>query len=274
MVTAQHGCGPAHYLAAYTCVWVRRARVTESLVAGPDMLLSGPGTSSAGAAQRPGRRVTNFRKKASRRLLACGLVLSLVGNLSVVGCAGSPPATFYSLRPLAGADARGATTGGAIAIGLGPVTFPGFLDRPQIVSRDGTNGLTVDEFNRWGGTLQDDFLRVWSENLGYLLGTGRIVIFPSEIRYPLDFRISADVLSFEGAPAGEAVLKVRWAVLDPRLEQALSVHENSYRRPLRQPADQAALIGAMSAALGAFSEDVAAAVRGLPKPVSPLGASP
>ena len=23
----------------------------------------------------------------------------------------------------------------------------------------------MDEFNRWGGTVQDDFLRVWGENL-------------------------------------------------------------------------------------------------------------
>jgi hypothetical protein len=216
----------------------------------------------------------NVRIKVSGCWLGCALALAVAGVLAVVGCAGSPPATFFSLRPLAGADARGATSGGAIALGLGPVTFPGFLDRPQIVSRDGSNGLTVDEFNRWGGTLQDDFLRVWSENLGYLLGTSRIVIFPSEVRYPLDFRISADVLTFEGTPAGEAVLKVRWAVLDPRLEQALAVREGSYRRGLRQPADRAALIAAMSAALGAFSEDVAAVVRGLPKPVPPPGASP
>ncbi|WP_295384236.1 membrane integrity-associated transporter subunit PqiC [uncultured Thiodictyon sp.] len=201
--------------------------------------------------------------------LACTLAATLVGGLSLLGCAASPPATFYTLRPLPAADGRGATSGGAIGIGLGPVTFPTALDRPQIVSRDGANGLVVDEFNRWGGTLQDDFLRVWSENLGYLLGTSRIVIFPSEVRYPLDFRVSADVLTFEGTPTGAAVLKVRWAVLDPRLEQALAVRETSYRQALRQGADRGALIAAMSAALGAFSEDVAAVVRGLPKPAPP-----
>jgi hypothetical protein len=70
------------------------------------------------------------------------------------------------------------------------------------------------------------------------------------------------------------VLKVRWAVLDPRLEQALTVYERSYRRALRQPPDRAALIAAMSAALGAFSEDVAGVVRGLPKPAAPPVASP
>jgi len=187
----------------------------------------------------------------------------MVWMLAAAGCAGSPPSTFFSLAPLPGAAGQGAVTGGAIAIGLGPVTFPAFLDRPQIVSRDAGNRLAVDEYNRWGGTIQDDFLRVWSENLAYLVGTSRILLFPSEVRYPLDFRITADILTFEGTIGGEAVLKVRWAVLDPLLERALAVHENTYRQPLRPPADQAALIAAMSAALGAFSADVAAALRAL-----------
>jgi uncharacterized lipoprotein YmbA len=188
--------------------------------------------------------------------------------LAVAGCASSPPSTFFSLSPLPAAAGQGAMTGGALGIGLGPVTFPAFLDRPQIVSRDAGNRLAVDEYNRWGGTIQDDFLRVWSENLSYLVGTSRMVLFPSEVRYPLDFRVTADILTFEGTPGGEAVLKVRWAVLDPLLERALAVHENTYRQPLRPPADHAALIAAMSAALGAFSADVAAVLRTLPKPLS------
>jgi uncharacterized protein len=192
----------------------------------------------------------------------------LVWMLAIAGCAGSPPSTFFSLSPLPAAAGQGAMTGGALAIGLGPVTFPAFLDRPQIVSRDAGNRLAVDEYNRWGGTIQDDFLRVWSENLAYLVGTSRILLFPSEVRYPLDFRITADILTFEGTPGGEAMLKVRWAVLDPLLERALAVHETTYRQPLRPPADQAALIAAMSAALGAFSEDVAAVLRTLPKPLA------
>ncbi len=191
--------------------------------------------------------------------------------LVVSGCATTPPSSFYTLTALPGA--RGGVSGGAISVGLGPVTFPTFLDRPQIVSRDANNQITVDEYHRWGGTLQDDFLRVWSENLGYLLETSRIVIFPSEVRYPLDFRVSADVLNFESGN-GEAVLKVRWAVLDPYLEQALAVHENTYRQRSSEPGDEAAMVGAMSATLADFSRDVAAALRSTPKPLPTPKTSP
>jgi len=155
-------------------------------------------------------------------------------------------------------------------VGLGPVSFPVFLDRPQIVAREGGNRLTIDEFHRWGGTLQDDFLRVWSENLALLLGTSRILVFPSDIRYPLDFRVAAEVLAFEGTQGGDALLKVRWFVLDPDLDRVLQVREDVYRRPWDSSGDPGASIAALSGALADFSRDVAAALRTLPRPVEPV----
>ena len=202
------------------------------------------------------------------------LLAGIIASVGLGGCASSPPSSFYTLSPLPAADGRGSLSGGGIGVGLGPVSFPVFLDRPQIVTRDAGNRLAVDEFHRWGGTLQDDFLRVWSENLAYLLDTSRVVVFPSEVRYPLDFRVTADVLTFERTPTDDAVLKVRWAVLDPYLEHALAVHENAYRHPLSQPANEQALVAAMSAALGAFSQDVANVLRALPKPVPPPSSTP
>jgi uncharacterized protein len=203
------------------------------------------------------------------------LAILALAVLLWTGCAATPPSNFFTLRPLPGAEGRTAQpAAGGIGIGLGPVSFPSFLDRPQIVSRDRGGRLILDEFNRWGGTVQDDFQRVLGENLAYLLGTSRVLVFPTEVRAPLDYRITADVLAFEGTSGGEAVLKVRWAVLDPRLEQRLATGETSYRRPVKAPGDQAAVIAAMSAALGAFSEDLAAVLRGLPRPDPPPSATP
>jgi hypothetical protein len=62
--------------------------------------------------------------------------------------------------------------------------------------RGGSNRLELNEVHRWGGTVQDDFLRVWGENLAHLLGSSRIVIFPTEARMPIDFCITAEVVSF------------------------------------------------------------------------------
>ncbi len=192
-------------------------------------------------------------------------MFTVLAMLALTGCASTPPSSFYTLSSLSDTEGKQTLTGD-LGIGLGPVSFPVFLDRPQIVTRAAGNRLTLDEFHRWGGTLQDDFMRVWSENLARLLGTSRILVLPSEVRYPLDFRITADVLAFNGTADDQALLKVRWIVFDPNLDQALVVRENSYRRPLAEPKDENALITALSATLADFSQDVATLVQGLPKP--------
>ncbi|MFP4245648.1 MAG: membrane integrity-associated transporter subunit PqiC [Halochromatium sp.] len=218
-------------------------------------------------------------------------VLTILMLALLSACATSPSSRFYTLTPLPEAAGRGADIrGGDLAIGIGPVVFPQFLDRPQLVVRDGSNRLELEEFNRWGGTLQDDFLRVWGENLGHLLNTSRILILPSEARLPLDFRITAEVVSFEGRRGDEATLKVRWAVMDQRLEQSLVAREDLYRCPVasspraasqdQSPSGPAAgmmaaaatseaMVAAMSRCLGRFSQDVAEALRQLPKPRPP-----
>ncbi len=201
--------------------------------------------------------------KGIRHVLAPIAALVLV----MTGCA-TPPSNFYVLTPVASAAEQSTgLSGGRLAVGVGPVTFPQFLDRPNIVSRDGTNRLSLDEFHRWGGSLQDDFLRVWGENLATLLETPRILIFPSEIRAPLDFRVLATVLSFEGVSGREAVLKVRWVVLDGQGDRVQAVREDRYVSPLTQDGGEEALVAAMSDCLGAFSRDVAEVLRSLPKPV-------
>jgi uncharacterized lipoprotein YmbA len=239
-------------------------------------------------------------RPASRRAARSAPLLSmLLSGLMLLGCATTPPSSFYVLTPIPEATQRfGEIQGGGLAIGIGPVVFPQFLDRPQLVTRDGSNRLKVDEFHRWGGTVQDDFLRVWGENVAHLLGTSRVLVFPSESRMPLDFRITAEVIAFEGRADDSAVLKVRWAVMDDRLERVLAAREDAYRCPVRPPAsvprpagsaaaasapassgnaegteapgalggDSEAVVAAMSRCLGEFSRDVASVVASLPKP--------
>ena len=66
----------------------------------------------------------------------CGLVM-LVGA-AAAGCATSPPSRFYLLTPIAqeGSASGASTTDQRIAIGVGPVDLPDYLNRPQIVTRE------------------------------------------------------------------------------------------------------------------------------------------
>ncbi|EGV18620.1 PqiC family protein [Thiocapsa marina] len=204
-----------------------------------------------------------------------GFGLAVVVAVAVsAGCATSPPSSFYTLTPMRALPDSGGPPATALGVGLGPVNFPQFLDRPQIVTRDAGNRLAIDEFHRWGGTIQDDFQRVWIENMSALLGTTSVFAFPNEVRYPLDFRVTADVLAFEGTSDGYAVLRARWIVLDHGTDQVLRVEETHYRRPLAEPKDEGALIAAMSETLGDFSRDVAVTLKQLPKPKPPAAEQP
>ena len=119
----------------------------------------------------------------------------------------------------------------------------------RVTRRDGKHGTTHTKRKR-------------AENLGQLLGTGRILVKSAEVRYPLDFRVIADVLRFEGIADGDAVFKVRWRVLGAPEEQTLLVRENTYhsRAINAQPE-------ALSETLSAFSRDLPAQLRSLSTPV-------
>lgn len=203
--------------------------------------------------------------RARRRACWAGMLLATM----LSGCTTTPPSTFYVLTPLPAATARTAPlSGNGLAVGVGPVTFPDYLDRPQLVSRAGSNRLDIDELQRWGGSLQNGFPRVLSENLAHLLDTNRVQLYPSDVRMPLDFRIVAEVLAFEADATGEAVLRVRWAVLNPYTDAVLTARETAYRSRAKGEG-QEAVVAALSANLGDFSREVAEVLRTLPKPRPP-----
>lgn len=196
---------------------------------------------------------------------AAAVVVMSLGLLG--GCASSPPSSFYTLTAMAeGASGDVGIQGGRLAVGVGPVSIPRFLDRPQVVRRQGENLLAVDEFHRWGGSLDDDFPRVFSENLAQLLRSSRIVVFPTELRLKLDFRVLAEIIAFEAGPSNQALLKVRWAVLNPHSEDVLLMREDTYRQAIPADASVSRQVAALSAALASFSRDVASELRRLPKP--------
>jgi uncharacterized lipoprotein YmbA len=191
----------------------------------------------------------------------------LASALVIGGCAGrSAPSEFYTLSALPQAEpALGAATKREdLAVGVGPASFPEFLDRPQIVTRSSPHRLSLDEFHRWGGSLQADFLRVLGENLSQLLGTSRIVVYPADAPFDLTHRILLAVQAYEGTLGESASLSVRWAVVEPRGSRALLVRQSTITETV-SPADHEALVAAQSRALAALSREIAEAILSLPK---------
>lgn len=198
-------------------------------------------------------------------ILRAGLAVGLLG-LACTGCFGGGPApSFYTLSEASG-PAAGEPIAALPELGLvvGPVEIPRYLDRPEIVSRDGANELVVADAHRWGGSLRNDILRVVADDLGRLLGTPRIAIYPNEPRFPATFRILLDIREFGGVSGQGVVLRVRWTIARVSDGSAAFVADSRFEQSVAS-ASMADQVAAQSAVLGTLIRQVAERVTSLPR---------
>src|ERR1700736_4827820 len=113
-----------------------------------------------------------------RRILVLACLIIVAG--CSVGSVLEPrkdPSQFYVLTPM-DSSLRGVPityssgAGGRteIAIGLGPVKFPAYLARPEIVTRSSPNKIDLSDIDRWAEPLDKNFVTVLAQNLTTLLG--------------------------------------------------------------------------------------------------------
>jgi uncharacterized lipoprotein YmbA len=197
--------------------------------------------------------MTRSQKRLAPSLAAGLLILATACTLV------SPrpdPTRFYVLAPIA--DAGNAPAGTRV-LGLGPITFPRYLERTELVTRTSPTEIRVATFDRWAEPLRTDFERTLAQNLTALTGIARVVLFPWFRGVPLDVVVEVDVLRFEPDVEGTAQLDVRWRVRDPRSGRNAQTADSSLSERANGKGTDAA-VDAMSRALGALSREIAAAV--------------
>ena len=193
---------------------------------------------------------------AIRSELKCAAAMLAV--LLLAGCAGtSPRVDFYVLSADAKAVAGVAGSCSSQAISVGPVSWPRYLDQPRIITRAGTNRLEASEFNRWGGSLEDDFVRTAIENLSALLQSELVVNYRRSNNFSPVYRVEMVVLRFDGQLGGDVALDVKWGVINEATGKYELVTTSSIQRGASGQ-DYDALVNASSMALSQLSEEIAA----------------
>jgi uncharacterized lipoprotein YmbA len=186
--------------------------------------------------------------------------------ICLAGCATSPTARFYTLSTISPPEAKGASGAAVnpVSISIALVEIPDYLDRPQIVTLDGRNELKLAEFDRWAGSLSDNIAAVLAENLGLLMGTERVFVYPRMSGEKADYSLALRVLRLECAPGEQVLLKAQWTLLagSERKDVATRVTTFSERLSDRQYQTIAA---AISSALGEVSREIAREILALPK---------
>lgn len=186
------------------------------------------------------------------------LSLLVVPLLLMAGCARTLPAQFYVLSPMVQTvveeSTRKCTPGFSLAIG--PVEIPEYLDRPQIITRANEHELTLAEFNKWAEPLDENISRVLKENLANLLYADSFTVHPWRGPRSTDFRLSLDIICFEGSLSESVSLVVRWSIFGGGGRNLLVQKTSSYTEPVASP-DYEALVCAQSVALEALSREIA-----------------
>jgi uncharacterized lipoprotein YmbA len=176
----------------------------------------------------------------------------------LAGCAGQTPrSNFYMLT--AEATSRADMTGNCSdqAISVGPVSWPRYLDQPRIVTRTGPNRLDDNEFNRWGGSLEDSFVRTLIKNLSNLLNSELVVNYRGSEHFSPVYRVEITVNQFDGQLGKDVILDAKWNILAETSRKLEVVKTSSIRKDVSGP-DYEALVNASSLAVAQLSEEIAA----------------
>ncbi|MGD9042042.1 MAG: PqiC family protein [Desulfobacteraceae bacterium] len=192
--------------------------------------------------------------------------LFVAGLLFALGCtATTEKARFYKLNSLTSPESIAHTQGigGSVAIGIGPIKFPDHLDRPEIVTRTSGNALQLAEFDRWAGSLEKDFSRILAENLSILLSTDYVFMLPFTQTAPIDYRVTVEVVRFDGELGKNATLIARWTVIEEGEEKTL---RSVRRSEVTEPTDgnsYETMVAALSRTVEKFSREIAETIQTL-----------
>jgi hypothetical protein len=182
---------------------------------------------------------------------------ALAAGLLLTGCAQTQPTRFYTLSSvLAAPGETGAVASRDLAIGIGAITLPEYLNRPQLATRIGSNRVALSDFDNWVEPLQGLFARTLAENLALLLATDDVLTLPQRRPFRPDYQVEVEVTRFDADAAGNAVLDARWWVLGARGESELHSARTTRVEPLAA-GDRTAAVAALSQALGALSREIA-----------------
>ena len=182
--------------------------------------------------------------------------------LSVSGCVNlspmSDPSRFFMLTPLPQSEQSRPDTDkvNSLFLGIGPIRFPAYLDRDQIVTRAGQNRFDVSENDRWAEPLEENFTRVLSQNLGMHLGGARIIRYPWQTGQRPTCQIEMEVLRFEPNTRQEVELLADWALIDLSTKVPLVFKKSRIARQTGTKSMEAS-VAALSETLGDLSREIA-----------------
>jgi uncharacterized lipoprotein YmbA len=175
--------------------------------------------------------------------------------LSILAACSSPQEQVRYYMLSATAHQAQAQLGSAVVLGVGPVSVPRHLDRPEITQRTSAHRLSLRPLDHWAEPLSDTIPRVMSQNLEIALGLTRVESFPYTRSAGVTHQLTMELLAFDQAADGEVHMDVRWRLLNAEDDTLLAGRTTRLRvTPTNNSVD--AIVEALSASLTALSDEV------------------
>jgi hypothetical protein len=185
--------------------------------------------------------------RSGMRLLTCALAVAL-------GACASAPMHYYTLVPPAASAEAVKTTG--MPFELLPVSVPAQVDQPQMVVRQGQQGVVLLDGERWIAPLGDEIRSALSAQLSQDLHS-QDVSGMAHGAQPL-LRIKLDVRRFESSPGQYALVEGAWSLRELHARQDRSLACTSrIREPVGAGYD--ALVQGHQRAIAQLATQIAAA---------------
>lgn len=194
----------------------------------------------------------------------------LVVVLFIAGCINTPLPDYYVLTPERGEVGASQFVNIAnLAVGVGPITIPETVNRPNIVTPQDSNKLEVAEYHRWSEPLRENISRIVITNLADRLGINKLYAYPW-LRTELNNIARIDVLQMTGSLGKDVYLQVRWQILTgTKPYELLDTRITEYRIPVIG-VGYSSLVAAYSRAYSALSDDIARALAEINGAVSDI----
>jgi uncharacterized lipoprotein YmbA len=175
----------------------------------------------------------------------------LLVTLVLLAACTSKPVNHYLMSPVTGVPVE--TARKDFSLGVGPVQIPGYLNRPNLVTRTSATRIEVPGDHKWGAPLDTHLTATLAENLGQRLGLESVLVYPWQPGTRLDYQLSADITRFihaDGAVRLDAGWSLRNRITGQTIEGSSRVEEDSSE-------DYDDIVDAMSRAVARMADDIA-----------------
>ena len=133
-------------------------------------------------------------------------IILLAAAILFAAC--STPEQYYRLTAPAVPDTR--ATG--LPTGIGPVTIPAYIDRPELVFESESGQLQVPEGHRWSGPIKDEITRVLTAGIQAQKNRTPVFAYPWPPGTELARHIPITITEFTARSGTGVMLSATWEI--------------------------------------------------------------